>query len=88
MNNLNITFDDAEFDRIVHGENTLRDDGQFRVVVKDNGTVQGNAIAVITFGVEVDGKIMRAQTVTTVKLLKGLLAILDGRYTDSGKKRT
>ena len=67
-------FDDALKD-------TLPDGGDLQIITKDAGTVNGNPVAILTFTVELpDGTFRKAQTVTTVALLMGTLAILRGKY--------
>jgi len=81
---------DSEFDATVHGRDgvpTLRDGGDLRIITKDEGTEAGRALACLTFTVEVDGKPVRAQTVTTVRLLVTALHALMGRYGNDGKRQ-
>lgn len=78
---------DNEFHEAVFGTDALKEGGDLMVITKDNGTETGRGIAVLTFTVDVDGKHKRAQTVTTIRALKGLLRILDARYDDNGRVR-
>jgi hypothetical protein len=91
MQELRIQLGESDtFDNVVHGRDgvtTLRDGGDLRVVTKDGATDQGRAIACLSFTVEVDGKLVRAKTVTTVQLLVGLMSALVGRYGYDGKPR-
>lgn len=76
------------FDITVHGQDgvrTLMDAGDLQIITKDNGTHSGRALACLTFTVDVDGKPVRVQTVTTVRLLTSAFAILRGRYGEDGK---
>jgi len=80
---------EKEFDEAVHGGNGIRvlpDDGQLKIITKDVGTVSGRAVAVLTFGVDVDGKgdLCRAQTVVSVKMLLAAARVLRGRYNEEG----
>jgi hypothetical protein len=89
MESLPINLNDVElFDKTVHGADgvpTLRDGGDLRIITKDNATDSGRALACLTFTVDVDGKLVRAQTVTTVRLLTTVLHALLGRYGHEGK---
>jgi hypothetical protein len=90
MQPFSVIFDGERFDQVVHGRDgipTLRDDGMPSVVVKDSGTDTGRAIAAIQFGVEVDGKLVRAQTVVPVRLLLQVLLMIAARYDDDGRPR-
>jgi hypothetical protein len=75
------------FDAIIQGtapHDTLPEGADLALIIKHGGTESGRAIAMLTFTVEVDGKMRRAQAVTSVKLLKACLKMLNGRYTDEG----
>jgi hypothetical protein len=75
------------FDAIIQGtapHDTLPEGGDLMLITKHGGTESERAIAMLTFTVEVGGKMRRAQAVTTVKLLKACLKMLNGRYTDEG----
>ena len=90
MENVSLIFDAEKFDATVHGRDgvrTLPDDGQLRLIVKDGGMESGAACVCLTFGVQVDGKVVRAQTVTSMKLLMGALRGLAARYNDRGTRR-
>lgn len=60
-----------------------QDTGDLHIITKDNGTAQGRPIAIVTFTAVIGGKPVPVQTVTTVALLKGALAALNGRYPDA-----
>lgn len=91
MEHLPVNLNDTElFDNTVRGLDgvqTLRDAGDLQIITKDQGTEGGRAIACLTFSVEVDGKLVRAQTVTTVRLLATALSALRGRYDVDGKAK-
>lgn len=79
-----------EFDRAVHGDDrvpALPEGGDLALITKDQATVNGAAGAVLTFTVELDGKLRRAQTVVTVKNLMLALRILEARYEGTGHVR-
>lgn len=57
-----------------------QDTGDLHIVTKDNGTREGNPIAILAFTAVVNGKPTLVQTVTTVKLLKFTLGALNGKY--------
>lgn len=60
--------DGKKFDAALRRQGTLPDDGRVEVVTKSDGTLNGQAIVLITFGVECpDGAIRRAQTVLTAR---------------------
>lgn len=90
---LTITLDDGigrDFDAAVHsrdGTRVLAEGGDAKIITKNDATVNGRAGAVITFTVDVDGKICRAQTVVTVRNLKFALKILDAAYDEEGRLR-
>jgi len=92
MESLPIKLNDAAlFDATVHGRDgvrTLQDGGDLQIITKDDATHSGRALACLTFTVDVDGKPVRVQTVTTVRLLTTAFAALRGRYGDEGKARS
>lgn len=71
------------FDELLHRSGAAMDTGDLLIVTKDSGTTVGNPIVVIAFTAVIDGKPHLVQTVTTVKLLKGTLALLNARYPDA-----
>jgi hypothetical protein len=71
------------FDAIIHNKDILRlpDFGDLTVVTKDKGTVNGNPIVALAFGVKLpDGRVAIAQTVTTVRLLQFALDGIRAKY--------
>lgn len=61
--------------------NSLPDGGDLEVITKENATVSGAPAVMLTFTVELpDGTFATAQTVTTVKLLQTVLAVLECKY--------
>ena len=85
MESLRIVLDSAaEFDHSVHHD-TVPDAGDLAVITKHSATKGGSAAACLTFHVEVDGKPLRVQTVTTVALLRALGVTLIARYDEDGK---
>ena len=75
MESVTIAIDKAEeFDEIVH--NSLPDNGELRVVTKAGGMVSGKSIAVLSFGVLVNGKMQRVQIVKSVSLLASTFGAL------------
>ncbi len=88
MEGIIVKLDDAAFDAAVHGppegQPSLPDCGDMAIIVKKNATVNGNAMAVITFSVQLpNGTLRRAQSPTTVANLMNVLAILKG-WSDGG----
>lgn len=84
---VNIRLNNAEaFAEAVHGG--LPEGGDLSIITRDDVTVDTHrAMACLTFSVEVNGELKRAQTVTSVRNLKVLLRILDARYDDEGRPR-
>lgn len=82
MEQIAIKLDDKEaFDRNL--QNSLPDGGDLKIITKDNATVGGNPAVMLIFSVRLpDGSLRKAQTVTTMKLLRTVLRALDGKYSD------
>lgn len=69
------------YDKALRQPGILKEAGNLTITTKDKATLEGNAGAIITFSVEMpDGSIRPVQAVTTVKLLKALGRLLNGRY--------
>ena len=85
---LHMYFDAPEmFDAIIQGtaqHPTLPEGGDLSVITKHDGAISGRAIAMLTFTVQVEGVSMIAQAVTSIKLLKQMLRMIDAKYTDDG----
>jgi len=85
---LTLHFDAPEmFDAIIQGtapHATLPEGGDLTLITKHDGAISSRAIAMWTFTVEMDGKMRRAQAVTSIKLLKSALRMLDAKYNDDG----
>ncbi len=83
MNQLTVITDHdnsgAAFDALLKHPLLLKDtDDPVSVVIKNDGTKEGSACAMIVFPVvQKDGTVALAQTVTTVRLLKAALKILE-----------
>lgn len=80
----------GQFDRAVHGDDrvpALPSGSDLAIITKDGGMQSGRAVAVITFTVEVNGKLRRAQYTVSVRHLKALGAWLNGAYDDEGMRR-
>jgi hypothetical protein len=88
MEELKIRLNDPKlFDAMCHGADgvrTLPSGDLCSIITKDGGMEFGRACALITFEVEVDGKIARAQYTTSVRLLVATLHVLMGRYGHEG----
>ena len=69
---------DAAYDEAVNAG--LPDDGKPVFISKSNATKKGLPAVVITFQVEVDGEIKRAQTVLTVRTFLNIAAALKGAH--------
>lgn len=79
-----------EYDQAVHGDDkiaSLPQGSDIVLITKDEGTVNGKAIAVLCWITEIDGKVVRCQATTTVALLQTALAGLNGRYEEGWKLR-
>lgn len=91
MDSVSIKLNDAaSFDNAVHGKDgvrTLQDGSDLAVITKDGAMDSGRAAAVLTFSVNVDGKVCRAQTVVSVRLMHSIGAALSGRYDEEGFSR-
>jgi len=74
---------DEAYDKAVHGG--LPQYSDIEIITKDQGTVSGAPVAVITFDVHLpDGTVGKAQAVTTIACLQSALSAINGRY---GKDR-
>lgn len=73
---------DKEFDQIVHG--AAPQASGITIATKDAGTQGGMPVAVISFDAEVDGKRVRVQATTTLRLLVGFYSACKGRYGPGG----
>ncbi len=80
MENLTVKLDDSkEFDKIL--SDSLPDDGNIKIITKDDGTKQGLPIVMITFQVQLtEQKIVNVQSVTTMKLFLATSRILEAKY--------
>jgi hypothetical protein len=81
----------ALFDGLVHGCDGIRslpEGGDIQIVTKDGGMESGRAAAVISFTVDLNGELLRAQAAIPVRLLIATLRILHARYGDEGIART
>lgn len=83
MEAVKIELSAEKFDAAVHGPDggqpSLSEGGDMAIYVKKHATVGGNAMAVVTFSVQLpNGTIRRAQCPTTVNNLMSVLAILKG----------
>jgi hypothetical protein len=78
MEQIDIRFDDALFDELVHSG--LPECGDLTAVVKDRATEEGKAAVVFAFtAVLPSGERVQVQAVTTGALVEGLAAALAGR---------
>lgn len=77
---MQVLFDDAEFDRIVHGSLPHCGEEHFALVVKDNATVGGAPAVCITFVSETAVGPKRVQMVVTARNLIQALSVLVGKY--------
>lgn len=77
--------DDGTYDKVL--QDSLQDSGDLQIIIKNNCTNNGRACAMLTFTVDVNGKLHRAQTVMTMRNLMGALRILESHYTDDGNPR-
>jgi hypothetical protein len=89
METVRVILDNYEgaFDKTVHGQSgmeTLPQVSPIRIITKNNGTDGGRAIACVTFDAEIDGRIVRVQAVTTMRLLRGACQILMAKYSADG----
>lgn len=62
----------------------VQDTGDLAIATKNNGDGKGGApLAMLTFTAVIKGSPVTVQTVTTVKLLKSTLRLLDQHYPDA-----
>lgn len=73
---------DKEFDAIVHG--AVPQASGITIASKDNGTQTGKPVVVISFDALIDGKPVRVQATTTLRLLVGFYSAMRGRYGPGG----
>lgn len=83
MEAITIAIDAEKFDQSVHGTPegppSLKEGGDMAIYVKKKATVNGNAMAVVTFTVQLpNGTLARAQCATTAVNLMAALAVLKG----------
>lgn len=83
MECIKLELNDEAFDAAVHGppegQPSLKEGGDLAIYVKKNATANGNAMAVMTFTVQLpNGTLRRAQCPTTVANHINALAILRG----------
>lgn len=93
MEHLTVKFDDdtgKDYDTLLRGLDgvrTLPENGDLAICTKHGAMESGRAGAIITFTVDVDGKLCRAQAVTPVRQLIAALKLLQAKYTDDGMPR-
>lgn len=83
MESIKCQLDSESFDKAIHGglddKPVLAECGDLAVFVKPNATVGGNAMAVVTFTVQLpDGTLARAQAATTAALLEMVARCIAG----------
>lgn len=78
--------DAAEWDRIIAESraNDLPDDGALKIITKDGAMQSGRAGVMLTFGVQVNGKIVRVQTVQPLRSLLAAFTGIASQYTEDG----
>lgn len=88
METVNICINSKEeFDKAVHGSNSLQSGDDLSIITKDGAMESGRAGAVITFSCFVHNEQYRAQYSVSVRHLKMILAALTGAYDDEGMPR-
>lgn len=70
------------FDEVIR--NSLPDGGDLEIITKDAGMKSGRGIVMFTFTVNVDGKLCRAQTVTTMRSFRAIASAIASTYDDDG----
>lgn len=85
MKSIVVHLDDGtgcKFNRVK--EHSLQNDGQIRFYTKEQGTIEGNPIIMISFKVMQDnGQIKNVQSVTTLNLFMAAVDILKQKYSDN-----
>jgi hypothetical protein len=59
-----------------------QDVGDLRIILKNKGTKEGRPIAAITFTAVLEGTPVTVQTVTTLRMLKRALEIINAHHPD------
>lgn len=85
MEALKLQFDDGtgkDFDAVVHSTKALPSGHLLSITTKDDGGAPDHPpLVVISFDVQLpDGTLRTAQFTTTVKLMRGALSGISGRY--------
>lgn len=73
MEQITLSFDPARFDEVLHQLGCPPECGDLELCFKPNATMAGRTGVAITFTVEIDGKRMRVQAVTTLRNLRGAI---------------
>lgn len=86
MEAVQINFDDhALFDELCHGETSLSEGGDLKMVTKDHGTLAGRPVVLLAFTVQLpDGSLRTAQVVLTGRNFAMMAAAFRGRYGSEG----
>jgi len=80
MNEIKLLFADKgaqRYDQVLQEaiDSNTPDHGDVEFLVKEGGMASGRSSVMITFTIDVDGKPRRVQTVTSLRLLAGLVDI-------------
>lgn len=82
MEAVNVVFEDAAFDRLVH-DGSLPQASTVTVAVKHKATMSGLPGTVFAFDVQLpDGSVRRAQATLTLKQMRFVLKLLVEKYGD------
>lgn len=91
MEVLDIVLNNAElFDRAVRGDDkhpSVPNGANLAIITKDGAMVSGAAAAVITWSIEIGGKIRRVQYTVSLRRLHALNLVLRGAYDEYGFRR-
>lgn len=74
--------DIKRFDEVI--KNSLPDLGDLEIITKDAGMVSGRGIVMLTFTVDIDGELKRAQTVTSMRNFRAIANAIVSTYDDDG----
>lgn len=91
MEVLDLVLNSSElFDRAVRGDDkhpSVPNGANLAIITKDGAMVSGAAAAVITWSIEIGGKVRRVQYTVSVRRLHTLAAVLGVAYDEFGFRR-
>lgn len=83
MEHLQVRLNDVtRYDEII--QNSIPDCGDLEIITKDAGMVSGRGIVMFTFTANIEGKLHRVQTVTTMRMFRAIANAIVSTYDDEG----